>query len=379
MTQQIFVTGMMRSGTNLTQVLLTNHPQLFVASQPFFQLYVDIKQLFLGEHGLHKLLPLGDGMDSVETERELFRNWLHKRRFDDTETAHLVARAATGKGGGSAELVGRLSAKPGTFFSIRNDLHSSLANHFGQQGSLFIGSKDAFCEEYIPSLVDEGIRCLLVVRDPRAMIVSACHGRYQEGVGDRYPFLMLVRLWRKSAAYWLAFRNHPLVHTIRYEDLTRNTNDTLREIASWLDIPSFPDGLTGQPLRDHAGNIWMGNSSFGDKTGVEASVKEAWRSLLTSAQIRFIEACTKPELTMLGYSHSNDLQRSDIAGFCEDVSGVREAYLSNYRLNSKNRKLELQRWEAAERGQYDNTHEGGTFLFPEVFLPLTSPENRIAS
>lgn len=367
----LFVTGMLRSGTSLIQVLLTNHPEIFVAYQPYYQFYVSIKQRFLEEHSLKKVLPLGDGMDSNKEERYLFAQWLKNRRFNPAEVASLVDKATAGKGGSAMELANKITALPGTFFDIQIQLYTLLADHFKRGTSRFIGSKEVLCEEYIPALIDSSVRCLIIVRDPRAVIASACHGRYHEKVGDRYPLLMLIRLWRKSAAYWLAYHNNPLVQTIRYEDLIGGSNDTLQEIARWLDVHSFPDGLLHKPLHDHAGKLWKGNSSFGDKNGIEPSKEETWRTLLTQEEIRFIEACTKPELTMLGYSYSNDLQRSDIYDFCEDVNGVREAYLSVYRLDAENQELELQRWDEAARNQYKNSAERVLFIFPDVFHSLT--------
>ncbi len=358
---------MLRSGTSLIQTLLTNHRQLFVAHQPFFQFYVDVRHCFLEEHGLTRMLPLGDGMDSDEQERNLFRQWLDKRHFDLPETNRLVSRAATGKGGSAKEMTDKMTASPGTFHDIQIQLHTLLAEHFGRGTAQFIGAKEVLCEEYIPALVDASVRCLLIIRDPRAVIASASHGRYLESVGDRYPLLMLIRLWRKSAAYWLAFRNSNLAHTIRYEDLVQRPDDVLREIAGWLGIQHFPDELIRQPLLDHTGAIWKGNSSFGDKIGLERSRNEAWRTLLTPNEVRFIEACTKPELAILGYSFCEDLEPTDISEFVEDVSGVREAYLSRYRLDTNNRELELRRWKMADCGHYDGAGGKKLFLFHDVF------------
>jgi len=358
---------MLRSGTSLAQILLTNHPQLFVARQPFFQLYVDVRRIFIEEHGLTKILPLDDEMDSDADERRLFKRWLGKREFDRSETDRLVADAATGKGGGAAELSGTMAARPGTFHDISRQLHALLAERLGRGSSRYIGSKEVLCEAYVPALLEASTRCLMIVRDPRAVIASASHGRYLQSVGDRYPLLMLIRLWRKSAAYWLAFRNHPGVHAIRYEDLVQSPNDVLHEIATWLGVREFPDDLSRRPLRDHAGNMWQGNSSFGDKIGVEPSGHEAWRKLLDPGEIRFIEACTKPEMTVLGYSINSDLSSSDITTFVEDVSGVRAAYLSSYRMDSDNRALEAQRWELGERGAFDGVLAARLFLFPDAY------------
>ena len=154
---------------------------------------------------------------------------------------------------------------------------------------------------------------------------------------------------------------------IRYEDLIQYPVDTLREVARWLDVSPFPEGLIHQPLRDHAGKFWRGNSSFGDKSKVDVSSKEAWQNILSQDAIRFIEACTKPELTLLGYSLSTNPERNAIADFIDDVSGVRESYLSLYALSQENRKIELRRWDAAETGRYVFTNNERLFLFPEIY------------
>jgi len=358
---------MLRSGTTLLQTLLTSHPNLFVARQPFFQFYLDTKERFLHESGLSRPLPLGDGTDDAVGERLLFKSWLDDRQFDNTETDLLVRRATTAKGGGAQNLGEKLKASPGNFHAIRRQLHASLAERHEQLGCQFIGAKEVLCEEYLPALIDHSVRCLLIIRDPRAVIASASHGRYRESVGDRYPLLMLIRLWRKSAAYWMSFRDHEIAQIVRYEDLIEDPDNVLSRIARRLGTESFPDGLLQKPLRDYRGALWPGNSSFGDKSRVDRSSNQAWRQLLPAAEVRFIEACTKPELAALGYSYSHDLCRADISGFDEDQTDVRKQYLSWYRLEGENRELELQRWEQAERGRYHNLAGKTLFLFPDGF------------
>jgi hypothetical protein len=93
-TRRVFVTGMLRSGTTLTQVLLTNHPQAWVAYQPFHQLYVDAKQRYLDECGLAISPPLDDGAPGAP-DPERFVAWLEHHRFDETD-AYALARRATG-------------------------------------------------------------------------------------------------------------------------------------------------------------------------------------------------------------------------------------------------------------------------------------------
>lgn len=346
MTGQLFVTGMLRSGTTLLQTLLTNHPELFVAYQPFHQLYVDVKRMFLEEQGWSRLLPLGDGMDSSRDEPDRFAAWLRARTFDADELALLISRAATGKGGGAADFSAPPLPAPLGFFGLSTHLHASLATRFSRNDAGHVGSKEVLCEEYLPAMTSEGIHCLLIVRDPRAVIASANHGRYRAQVGDRYPLLMLVRLWRKSAQAWLAMAGTDNAMVVRYEDLVARPDAELEAVASALSIASFPDQLLHLPLRDHRGAPWKGNSSFGDKINVDAASDGAWKAMLSTAETRFIEACAKTEMEALGYAPEVPPRRIAISEFTENVVGVRPGYLEHYALGPANREIELARWDA---------------------------------
>jgi hypothetical protein len=348
--QQVFVTGMLRSGTSLLQTLLTNHPDLFVAYQPFHQLYVDAKQMFLDEQGWQRLLPLGDGMDAASDEPDRFAEWLASRSFDSDEVTNLAARATTGKGGSATDLPSGPLPGGSTFLELREAMHARLAAQFGKEDAAHIGSKEVLCEEYLPALAAAGVRCLLIVRDPRAVVASANHGRYRELVGDRYPLLMLVRLWRKSAQAWLAMAGYSGVTVLRYEDLVSRTDSVLDAIAGSLCIPAFPCDLMHSPLRDHRSQPWKGNSSFGDKATVDAVSDSTWKTMLSDAEVHFIEACTWPEMAALGYAPGSAPQRSAIAEFAEDTTGVRPGYLRHYALDVGNRDIELGRWDAGTGG-----------------------------
>lgn len=348
MSGRFFVTGMLRSGTTLLQTLLTNHPQLLVVYQPFHQLHVDVKQIFLDEQGCNRALPLDDGGPERNAERTAFRAWLAERVFDQEQSQWLADRATAGKGGGIPELAGMHRASAGTFFDLADGLHATMAGALADEPSLTtVASKEVLCEEFVPASLDAGIRCILIVRDPRAVIASANHGRYRESVGDRYPLLMLIRQWRKSANIWLNHREHPLVQVVRYEDLIESPKRSLERITSWLDIgPHAPSTFKG-PLLDHAGRPWRGNSSFGDMPGIDATAGTSWQTLLDNAEIEFIQACTKREMAALGYRFQGRNDRTAIEAFTEDLSDVRPGYLDQYALDADNRNFELRVWEEA--------------------------------
>lgn len=364
--QRLFVCGMLRSGTSLIQTLLTNHPEMLVAYQPFNQLYVEAKRLFLEEHGIQRMLPLDDGDPANGVERKDFLSWLSSRHFSVDEANALARDATSGKGGGLASW--QPSAVPaGSFLDIHTGLHDAMAGHLGRSSSRVLGSKEILCEEYVPALLEAGVRCVLIIRDPRGVIASANHGRYRETVGDRYPLMMLIRLWRKSAAYWLQYRDHPLVRTIRYEDLAAEPSATLTPLAHWLGMGPFPQDVFESQLRDHAGQPWQGNSSFGEKPQVDAGSRTAWRDLLDPQEQRFIAACTKAELEAVDYPIDTDVDPQQILDFREDTRGVRESYLQLHPTDATTLREEADRLQLFGHSPvFDDEQARRYFLFPEA-------------
>lgn len=370
MSGSVFVSGMLRSGTSLAQTLLTNHPDVLIAYQPFHQLYVEVKQLFLDEHGIEAPVPLDDGAPGNQERRDRFLSWLASRRFSVDETRRLVDVATRGKGGGLADMPPPRVEAGLAFAELHRAMHTGMARWLGREDARIVGSKEILCEEYVPALLASGTRCVLIVRDPRAVIASANNGRYRDMVGDRYPLMMLIRLWRKTAAYWLRYRHHPAVRSIRYEDLIASPEAVLDDLAGWLGVEPFPPDIARRPLQDHAGNPWHGNSSFGDKPAVDPNSRETWRSLIAEDELRFISACTRHELEAIGYPVPPDLTGRDVTGFSETSAGVRPSYLAWHALDEDVRAREAARLMLSP-GDASPEQLASHFLFPDNFGPTS--------
>ena len=344
-----FITGMLRSGTSLLQTILTNHPDLFVAYQPYNQFFIDIKNLFLNEKCMQRMLPLGDGLEDSEKDKVDFIEWLSSKVFSSEDVLKLSQSCVQGKGGSARDLLGLISLESGNFFSLHKQLVNELAKFYSEssQNNKWIGTKEILCEEFLPFFNLIQIPNFLIIRDPRAMICSACHGKYLDQVKDRYPILMLIRLWRKSVEYINLLKDSPYFHWLRYEDLVLNQKFEVDRITQRLKVSEFKKVQLKQNLLDHKGQEWKGNSSFGEKNGVDSVLNESWRELLTYEEIRFIEACTIKEREQLGYLGSSDLNAGDIQNFFENTELVRSSYLSHYALNDINRNFEINRQNEA--------------------------------
>lgn len=342
-----FATGMPRSGTSMLQMLLDSHPDLFFHYQPFYQFYSDVKKLYLAEQGFDFQLPLGDDHPERTLERQGFAPWLEGRRFSPQEEARLTAQATQCRGGGAPELADHLiSDQGGDFLSLMQRLHRGLARCKGRDKARIIGSKEVLCEDYLPHLLDRGVRCLLLVRDPRSVVASQNYGRYMEWVGDRLPLLLIVRRWRQSVANWNLCAAHPLGLALRYEDLVSTPEETLTRLADWLGVSPFPQGHAAKPLVKQAPGP---SSSFGERTtGVAGRDREAWQDILSPQAVRFIEAATRTEMTKLGYAPSSPPSRNALSDFVEDLDRVRPSLLALYHYDAERRQMELDRWDRTQ-------------------------------
>lgn len=369
MSSLLFVTGMLRSGTTLVQTLLDNHPAMAVAYQPFHQFFVDVKKLFLKERGLECDLPLDDGDPALSGRRDDFTAWLATRTFTNAEATTLFGNATTGKGGGMPGL--RLDPAPasGNFIALYRQLLETIPAPERTVPCSYLGSKEILCEEFVPALVAAGTRCVLVLRDPRAVIASAGHGRYREMVGDRYPLMMMIRLWRKTAAHWLHFRTSPRVLCLRYEDIARQPQKSMDRAVHWLGLSSPAEGaLNDCMLLDPKGSPWSGNSSFGDKSGVDSESIDRWQSVMSAAESRYISACCVHEMREAGYPIPPDLVASDISDYREDTSGVRALYLDRHRLDEHVLRDELARFDLRpQAANADMAIFQRYFMYPEAF------------
>lgn len=140
----------------------------------------------------------------------------------------------------------------------------------------------------------EGLRLLVVLRDPRA---SCCASQYWRTYPRRAEQPGVLRWaafqWRLSAqtAFDLAERFPGQVCVALFDDLIARNERTLREIASRLstDERRLADTLPTTPWFTHRD---------GGFTTPDGSIKP----LLTSAEIALVEAMAGPWMTRLGFS-----------------------------------------------------------------------------
>lgn len=118
---------------------------------------------------------------------------------------------------------------------------------------------------------------------------------------DSYHPLISAALWRSAVnAGMRATKRHGegVVRFVQFEALVTKPEQTIRDIAAWLDIPFDISCL----------NVPMQNSSVAPAdaaTGISTAPIERWRSTLSQAEIKVVEFTTGVQLESFGYQRQS--------------------------------------------------------------------------
>lgn len=109
--------------------------------------------------------------------------------------------------------------------------------------------------------------------------------------------------WRANVRAALRFRSDPLYHELRYEDLVRDPESTLRSLIAFLELPWSDHVLvpSGRSAADEARAV---EDDYGAATAagaIFASSLGRWRQDLTYADCRALHLLIGPLLVELGY------------------------------------------------------------------------------
>ena len=141
-----------------------------------------------------------------------------------------------------------------------------------------------------------------IIRDIRGVVAS---WKATRSLRNNYPFLMILRHWRKSVAFaklcQKVYQNYII---IRYEDFVARPEESATRLFESLGIPFEPDTIDTKFFRSGQGGTWSANTSYesiGTDEGLVESLANRWKERLNTREIRYIEEICGPEMMWAGY------------------------------------------------------------------------------
>jgi hypothetical protein len=344
----VFLTGPQRSGTTLLEKLLCNHTQVAILSQPFPYAFLEAKRAFLRSLGHEDRYPLGPLFAERRYDLDDFEAYLGSYQPEAATLRRLFADMADYSGQYTkfeeAEvdaIVGGL--EPGDFAATVAQLYRGLC---GDAAAAQCGGKEIVCEEFLPYLLSRAVRCLLILRDPRDILVSLNYGKGRTFGGDLKPTLFNLRQFRKAVAYAAQLEGRAGFAWLRYEDLVAEPIDCLNQVAAVLAVEPFTEAVFADGVRDQSGEIWKGNSSHSVRSSISSASVGAFAEHLPPEVVRYAEAACYPELRLLGYECGIEWAEAAaiVSDFDEPYEIVRQG-LQGYSTDPANVADELHRIE----------------------------------
>ncbi len=142
-------------------------------------------------------------------------------------------------------------------------------------------------------------RAIIILRDPLHSIDSLKRSRQMRGAK-----LLTWPLLAQNAANFLEMSDRldemkgGRLMILRYEDLTRNPEGTMRSVAQWLGIPYDP--ILVQPTM--RGQSWPGISSFEATEGIDSAPAKRSIKALNADEVAFLRDVLAGYRTKYGFS-----------------------------------------------------------------------------
>ena len=371
--RHVFLNGFLRSGTTLLEKLLHNHPDICIGAQPFPYLYYHVKEQFFHARGIEqRRYPLGTLFLEDDYSQDEFHTFLKNYNVSVDEVANVLLQME----GYSGQLTQDLISSPGeitsgSFFEIYKCLTARVAALVKKNSVGFHGAKEVFCEEFIPYFLDNGVKVINIIREPRDMLASVNFGKGGEYTGN-LPTLYLLLKWRKSVAFSLRFEDHPGFTSVFYEDLVKNTWEVLDRLTAFLDLEPMSRQTFSEGIRDQYGELWQGNSSFNSYQFVSDQSIGKYKKVLSEDIIRFLENICYPEMKALHYDRQfckDGPQEEIVLSFRDPMCPVNSEEMKKIGLNSSCLDNEIKRYNLLLT-QVDDHEATRWFIFPEVYRLL---------
>jgi len=271
----LFLLGSQRSGTTMLRLMMNNHPQLAIPHETaFITIYYK------------KLANYGDLTDDDNL----------RRLFDDVSQHPLVKRGKLIK---DPETV--LSRPIKSYRDLVDAIFQAYANSLGKPRW---GDKTPFYTSDIDVLhrVFPDAKFLHLVRDGRDVVLSQ---KSIEWMSGNLLKLVLDWQWKTTIAHKVGSALGDNYLEIRYEDLVRRPEETLRQICTFIDEPYAPAMLSysekAQAVVPTESLKWHRNSI----KPPDPSQLDKWKTGLPKAERIIFEQLAGETLDLFGYEREH--------------------------------------------------------------------------
>lgn len=350
--KHFFITGFPRSGTTLTQQLLNAAEDVSCYNQPLPYAYYKAKNDFLDKRKVSQAYPLDDLFLQAAYRPKDFTDFLRDYRFTYHQLLSLKAAQESYSGA-----LDDIRIPPDTCGRM-SEVYNQLFSHLHTKAC---GTKEVFCEEYIDYYLRQGIKCIMLIRDPADLIGSVIKGRQ---LGGKRPLIYYIRQWRKSVAFALQYQGHPDLLCLRYEDLATHPETTWQKLATFIGINE-----TYEEVEKKLFARWKGNSNFNTyHTITEDAIGTSAASLSATAG-EYIKLLCQPELNVL-YNQQAHLAPDQIASLSDDITPT-HSMAAKLPQHDKNTLIQEQiRQEMLMNGRPTIEDQQKWFIFESVYDKL---------
>jgi Sulfotransferase family len=309
--EAIFIVGVNRSGTTLMRRVLNSHSRVALAHENHYFGHwlpgLGARDRFRKLGDLHDDATIHRLVDLVYSQRfqsgsrireaSGFWRWLERRVPREDVEARLLASDRTERG---------------IFVAL-------LRTFADRQGADIFGEKTPAHLLWVDTLLEwfPNGRVVHMLRDPRAVFVSEIKRRRERAVTIPYrwivkapaaleTFVLLEVAWAWARAVGrhrtLARRYPDRYRLVRFEDLVRSPEDTIRAVCAFVGLPFEPAMLEQE--------VVSGGATAG-QAGFDADAADRWQRSISPLESRWLERLLRRRLDEMGYERTRAPERSE--------------------------------------------------------------------
>jgi len=154
----------------------------------------------------------------------------------------------------------------------------------------------------IPAFIDafDNGRAILIIRDPRSVLASFKKFTYEPEPAYLGAIFNMLDVLQCAKTYSQQFSSDRF-HTIRYEDIVYEPEETLKAAFDFLDLSADHDLLSEAGWTGASGGPWRTNSAYdNDKFDKDAAVHR-WKGNLEPWELSLCELIVGDEMAEFGY------------------------------------------------------------------------------